>query len=286
MPLSCRQAFQQALREPACLSPASVYDPLSARLAESLGYRMAVLGGSVASYSTLAAPDVMVMTLTEVADQVRRIVRASTLALLVDADHGYGNALNVYRTIEELEHAGAAAVSIEDTLLPQPFGAAKAGEALVSIEEMAGKLRAAVAARRDPDFAIAGRTSALHVEGLEGAVSRARAFAGTGIDALFVIGLQTEMEVRALHEASRLPIIAGPSLKVDSHQRPAMAAAGVAILLQGHQPIAAAAKALCDAYQHLLADGDPKALDVLDKHKMDDLLRTQEFNAMLENFLR
>src|SRR3546814_6317127 len=112
--------FRSALNKPACLSPASVYDPLSARLAESLGYRLGVLGGSIASFSTLAAPDVMVMTLTEVAEQVRRIVRASGLGLLIDADHGYGNALNVYRTIEELEHAGAAAASIEDTLLPQP----------------------------------------------------------------------------------------------------------------------------------------------------------------------
>src|SRR3546814_13365386 len=88
MPLSCRQHFREALNKPACLSPASVYDPLSARLAESLGYRLGVLGWSIASFSTLAAPDLMVMTLTEVAEQVRRIARTSGLGPHIDAETG------------------------------------------------------------------------------------------------------------------------------------------------------------------------------------------------------
>src|SRR5512134_790551 len=105
-----------------CLSPASVYDGLSARVAESVGYQIGMLAGSVASFTTLAAPDLIVLTLTEFAEQIRRIMRASTLSLIVDADHGYGNALNVMRTIRELEHAGVSALSIEDTALPTPFG--------------------------------------------------------------------------------------------------------------------------------------------------------------------
>ena len=88
-----------------CISPASVYDGLSARVAESVGYEVGMLAGSVAANTTLAAPDLIVLTLTEFADQVRRIMRASRLSLIVDADHGYGNALNVMRTVEELEHA-------------------------------------------------------------------------------------------------------------------------------------------------------------------------------------
>src|SRR3546814_5647318 len=101
---------------------------------------------------------------------------------------------------------------------------------------MLGKLKAAVAARRDPDFVIAGRTSALRVEGLEGAIERVRTYAAAGVDALFAIGLETEAEIRALREASGLPIIAGPSLKAGPHERPALAAAGVALPLQGHKP--------------------------------------------------
>src|SRR6202162_1088125 len=119
-----------------CLSPASVFDPLSARIAEAVGFEIGMLAGSVASNTTLAAPDLIVLTLTEFADQIRRIMRVSKLSLVVDADHGYGNALNVMRTVQELEHAGVSALSIEDTLLPTPFGHTK--ETLTSIEEGVG----------------------------------------------------------------------------------------------------------------------------------------------------
>ncbi|MGH8620573.1 MAG: isocitrate lyase/PEP mutase family protein, partial [Burkholderiales bacterium] len=125
-----------------CLSPASVYDALSARVAESVGYELGMLAGSVASNTTLAAPDLIVLTLTEFADQVRRILRASGLSLIVDADHGYGNALNVMRTVEELEHAGVSALSIEDTVLPARFGQAEGTDELISLAEMVGKLKA------------------------------------------------------------------------------------------------------------------------------------------------
>jgi len=156
-----------------CLSPASVYDALSARVAESVGYEIGMLAGSVASNTTLAAPDLIVLTLTEFADQVRRIMRASRLSLIVDADHGYGNALNVMRTVEELEHAGISALSIEDTALPTRFGQAEGTDELISLEETTGKLRAAVAARRDPSLVILGRTAALKVEAFVAALKGA-----------------------------------------------------------------------------------------------------------------
>src|SRR6187551_4065065 len=128
-----RKRFRAVLDGSKCLSPASVYDPLSARVAESVGYEIGMLAGSVASNTTLAAPDLIVLTLTEFADQVRRIMRASNLSLIVDADHGYGNALNAMRTVQELEHAGVSCLSIEDTVLPTPFGQSK--ETLTSIAE-------------------------------------------------------------------------------------------------------------------------------------------------------
>src|SRR5215475_5015835 len=113
-----RKKFRAVLAGTKCLSPASVFDPLSARIAQSVGYEIGLLAGSVASNTTLAAPDLIVITLTEVADQVRRIMRVCNLSLIVDADHGYGNALNVMRTTQELEHAGVSAFTIEDTELP------------------------------------------------------------------------------------------------------------------------------------------------------------------------
>ena len=158
-----RNRLRKLLAGDQCLSPASVYDPLSARVAESVGYEIGMLAGSVASNTTLAAPDLIVLTMTEFADQIRRIMRASTLSLIVDADHGYGNALNVMRTVEECEHAGVSAMSIEDTALPTRFGSTK--EEFLSVEEGVGKMKAALTARQDPSLIIVGRTSALKGEG-------------------------------------------------------------------------------------------------------------------------
>src|SRR5262245_53651741 len=122
-----RKKLRALLAGSKCVSPASVYDPLSARVAEAVGFETGLLLGSMASSTVLAAPDLILLTLTELADSVRRIMRVSTLSLLVDADHGYGNALNVMRTVQELEHAGVSALSIEDTALPIAFEQAVAG---------------------------------------------------------------------------------------------------------------------------------------------------------------
>src|ERR1700742_2548363 len=117
-----RERFRAILSGNRCVHPGSVYDAISARIAEDLGFELGMFAGSVASLAVLGAPDLIVLTLSEFADQAYRIGRAAELPLLVDADHGYGNALNVMRTVEELENSGVAALSIEDTDLPRPFG--------------------------------------------------------------------------------------------------------------------------------------------------------------------
>ena len=154
-----RNRLRAVLAGTECLSPATVYDALSARIAEAVGYELGILSGSVSASTLLAAPDLTVQTLTEFADQVRRIMRVSRLSMLVDADHGYGNALNVMRSVQELEHAGVAALTIEDLAQPPRFGLATDALELISIEEMVGKLRAALHARRDPALVIADRKS-------------------------------------------------------------------------------------------------------------------------------
>src|SRR5213592_4491070 len=168
-----RKQYRRILEGNVCIHPASVFDAMSARMAASLGFEVGMFAGSIASGTVLGAPDLVVLTLTEFADQLRRIARGSDLPLMVDADHGYGNALNVMRTVEELETAGVAALTIEDTVLPTPFG--EKNEALVSIEEMLGKLRAALAARRDPALVIVGRTGALRRGGIAETERRVRA---------------------------------------------------------------------------------------------------------------
>jgi carboxyvinyl-carboxyphosphonate phosphorylmutase len=269
-----------------CLSPASVYDALSARVAESVGYEIGMLAGSVASNTTLAAPDLIVLTLTEFADQVRRIMRASKLSLIVDADHGYGNALNVMRTVEELEHAGVSAISIEDTALPARFGQAEGTDELISLEEMVGKLKAAVAARRDPATVLLGRTAALKVEGKAGAVKRAKAFAATGVDAVFVVGVESVDQVKAVHEAAKLPIMVGSAPA--TIKREDFAAAGARVLLQGHQPLPAAVKALKEVYTHLYHGGAPADLKdrIAPAKEMDALMSGESYKKWQKDYLR
>jgi len=269
-----------------CISPASVYDGLSARVAEAVGYEVGMLAGSVASNTTLAAPDLIVLTLTEFADQVRRIMRASRLSLIGDADHGYGNALNVMRTVEELEHSGVSGMSIEDTVLPTRYGQAEGTDELISTGEMVGKLKAAVAARRDPATVILGRTAALKVEGTEKAVARAKAYAACGVDAIFVVGVESVDQVRAVHEATKLPVMVGSAPA--SIKREDFAAAGARVLLQGHQPLPAAIKALREVYTHLFNGGAPA--DLKDKiapaKEMDELVRGETYKKWQKDYLR
>jgi carboxyvinyl-carboxyphosphonate phosphorylmutase len=232
-----------------CVHPGSVHDPISARIAEQLGFEMGILAGSVASLAVLGAPDIIVLTLSEFADQARRIGRAADLPLLVDADHGYGNALNVMRTVQELETAGIAALTIEDTALPAPYGGG--GAQLLPIEEGVGKIAAALAARDDPSLVIAARTSAVSISGIEDAVARARAYAALGPDALFFTGVTTLGQIDALAAASDLPIILGGVPAALLSDPAALAARRVRICLQGHQPFMASVRAVHDTLKAL-----------------------------------
>ena len=279
-----RNRLRKLLAADQCLSPASVYDPLSARVAESVGYEIGMLAGSVASNTTLAAPDLIVLTMTEFADQIRRIMRASTLSLIVDADHGYGNALNVMRTVEECEHAGVSAMSIEDTALPTRFGSTK--EEFLSVEEGVGKMKAALTARQDPSLIIVGRTSALKGEGVEGALARAKAYAAAGVDAIFLVGVETIDQVKTIHDAVKRPIFVGSAPA--SLKREDFAKAGARILLQGHQPVAAAAKAVREVYEHLFKGGAPADLKskIASNEEMNALTKNDQYKGWQKDFLR
>src|SRR6201996_4608952 len=142
-----RRRFRAILKGDRCYHPASVFDPLSARIAQDLGFEVGMFAGSTASLTVLGAPDLILITLSEFAGQAYRINRAFDVPLLVDADHGYGNALNVMRTVQELETAGVSALTIEDTVLPRAFGERK--PTVISLEEGVGKMRAALAAREE-----------------------------------------------------------------------------------------------------------------------------------------
>src|SRR5260370_1240647 len=202
-----RDALRSVLSGSSCVRPGSVYDAISIRIAQDLGFEVGMFGGSVASLAVLGDPDIALITLTELAEQMRRMSRAASLPVLVDADHGYGNALNVRRTVEELETAGAAGLTIEDTLLPQAYGQAKTQ--LISLEEGVGKMKAALDARHDPALVIMARSGAVSISGLEDTIARAVAYEGTGVDALFFTGVKTRSELEAIAAATKLPIVLG-----------------------------------------------------------------------------
>ena len=252
-----RNRARAVLEGSACIHPASVHDPLSARIAEELGFELGMFAGSTASLAILGAPDHILITLTEFATQARRITRAGGLPLVVDADHGYGNALNVSRTVEELEVAGIAAMSIEDTDLPRPFGAAK--PRLVSITEGVGKMRAAVAARVDKALCIFARTGAMGMTSQEDCLARIRAYNDCGADGIFLTGVTTRSQLDAAAEVARQPLILG-TLSPEISDRDYLASRGVRIALQGHAPSQAAAQAIHATLKALREGTPPGAL--------------------------
>ncbi|MDQ4060529.1 MAG: isocitrate lyase/PEP mutase family protein, partial [Pseudomonadota bacterium] len=229
-------------------------------------------------------PDLIVLTLTEFADQAHRIGRAADLPLMVDADHGYGNALNVMRTVEELETAGVAGLSIEDTLLPRGYGPSGTPQ-LLSVEEGVGKMKAALAARRDPDLVIAARTSAAEITGIEDAVLRATAYEATGVDAMFLVGVKTRDQLEAIASRLRIPIIlggAGASLMDLEY----LSAHNVRICLQGHQPFQAAVRAVYETLKALREGASPADLGMLASGDLiRKVTRADEYERWTREFL-
>jgi len=278
-----RDQFRAILRSNGCIHPASVFDPLSARIAEHLEYELGLLAGSTASLTVLGTPDLVLMTASEFAQQAQRICRAMSLPLLVDADHGYGNALNVARTIEELATVGVAAATIEDTILPLPFGAnGKAG--LISREEGIGKMRAALAARPDPAFAVIGRTSAPMISNIDDTVQRLCAYEQAGVDALFIVGLKSLADLSAIAATTTLPLIlgniAGDLVDAD------LSVHRVRISLQGHSPIMAAVQAVYDTMKALREGASPGQIkNVASSALMNTLTRTAQYDEAMRNFL-
>ena len=176
------------------------FDPLAARLVEEAGFRAVYMTGFGTSAALLGRPDVGLLTMTEMADNAARIAACVDIPLIADADTGYGNPLNVIRTVGVYEAAGVAAIHIEDQVAPKKCGHMD-GKQVIGAGEMAQKVSAAVDARTDPNFAIIARTDARAVEGLDSALDRARRYRDAGADALFIEALVSEAEIEAAARA-------------------------------------------------------------------------------------
>lgn len=184
-----------------------VYDALGARLVEETGFDAVYMTGFGTSASRLGRPDVGLLTMSEMVDNARCIARAVQLPVIADADTGYGNAINVVRTVQEFEQAGVAAIHLEDQVAPKRCGHLD-GKQVVPADEMLSKIRAAVAARSTPEFVLIARTDAAAVEGIDSAINRARHYRDAGADVLFVEAATSEKDIeRVASELADVPLL-------------------------------------------------------------------------------
>lgn len=283
---SRRERFRALLEGNTCVHMASVHDPLAGRIAEELEFEVGTMTGSSASLAILGAPDHMLITLTELAQQVFRVSRACNLPLLIDADDGYGNALNVRRTVEELETAGVAALTIEDTVLPRPYGSSGQGR-VHPIEESVGRMRAALSARQDKRLVIAGRTSAITLTTLDDAIARCIAYEKAGVDAIFLGGAKSREHIEAVSSAIHVPLfLGGEGYDGALYELSYLADRGVRLSSQGHQPIRAAVQAIYETHKALREGANPKNLEgIASAELMARVSREADYGRWTRKFL-
>ncbi|HUC47965.1 MAG TPA: isocitrate lyase/PEP mutase family protein [Xanthobacteraceae bacterium] len=278
-----RERLRAIISGPRCIYPGSVFDPISARIAEDVGFEAGMFAGSVASFTVLGAPDIVMLTLTEFAQQAYRINRAGKLPLFVDADHGYGNALNVKRTVEELETAGVAGLTIEDTSLPTSYGAT--GATLIPIAEGVGKMKAALAGRQDKRLLIIGRTSAMAMTGLEDTIARLKAYEEAGVDMLFMAGVKTRAQLDAVAAAIKLPLFLGGA-GAELYDLDYLSARNVRVCLQGHMPFMAAVNAVYETLKALREGAPPAGIKaVASADLMKQVTRQADYTRWSKEFL-
>lgn len=260
-PSAVRPRLRSLLDAGTPLLAPGAYDCLSARLVEAAGFDVAYMTGFGTAASMIGRPDVGLLTATEMADNARRIAAAVNLPLIADADTGYGNPLNVIRTVREYENAGVAAIQLEDQVAPKRCGH-MSGKAVIPVAEMTAKVEAAAAARTDPDLLIIARTDAAAAEGLDAAIERARRYADAGADLLFVEAPSNLDEVREI--ATRL---AGHRLVfnwVEGGRTPplpleTLAELGFALVLFPIGALLAATRSIQDFLATITRDGTPAA---------------------------
>ncbi len=197
--MTLRQVFKQFLKRDKLLVAPGCFDGLSARLVEEAGFEAAYFSGGAVARS-MGLPDIGLVTMSEVIERAAQVVSAVKIPVIADADTGYGNAINLVRTVREYERVGVATIHLEDQITPKRCGHLD-GKEVISLPEMIKKLEAALASRADPDFCIIARTDARGVHGLDDAISRARAFAQLGVDAVFVEAPQSESELEQIPRA-------------------------------------------------------------------------------------
>ena len=275
-----QKRLRQQLADEAIVVAPGVYDALGAMMAARAGFRALYLSGASISYTQLGSPDIGLTGMDEVAGVIGRIRERVDLPIIVDADAGFGNALNVQRTVRVFERNGASAIQLEDQQLPKRCGHLD-GKKLVSVGEMSGKIKAATDSRADEDTVIIARTDAVTVEGLDAALERSEAYVEAGADMLFVEAVRTEDDMRRVTAqfAGRLPVMAN---MVEGGKTPVLPAAqlagiGFKLVIFPGGLVRAIAKTMNAYFEGLQREGTTSAFkdNMLDFTQLNDLLGTQ-----------
>ncbi|HZY16791.1 MAG TPA: isocitrate lyase/phosphoenolpyruvate mutase family protein [Ramlibacter sp.] len=277
-------SLKALLARPQPLLAPGVYDALSALVAEQAGFEALYLSGASIAYTRLGRSDIGLTTATEVAQTLDLVTARVRLPVIVDGDTGFGNALNVQRTVRAFERAGAAMIQLEDQGFPKRCGHLD-GKALIPVQEMCGKLHAALDARRSADTLLMARTDAVAVEGLQAALERAEQYLACGVDALFIEALRSpqQMQAACARFAGRVPLLAN---MVEGGKTPILAAAelgrlGFRIVIFPGGAVRAVAHTLARYYGTLQQDGTTAALrgQMLDFDGLNEVLGTPELLA-------
>jgi methylisocitrate lyase len=281
----CRTRIHRVLDQVGTLAFAGVFDTLSAKLAQQAGFPMAFVSGYSVAATAIGEPDMGLLTQTEITDRARRICMSVSIPIIVDADTGYGNPLNVYRTVQELIAAGAAGCFLEDQLWPKKCGHMQ-GKRLIEREEYVQKLRAAVEARGDRDFFIVARTDALAVVGMDEAVERILAAREAGADASFIEAPDSIEQLAEIGRRVPKPMVANmiEGGKTPVLPREQLAAMGFQLILYPLAGLFAAAKAIRTVYEQVYRNGTADRTSQMTFAEFNDLIGVAEKYALAERF--
>jgi methylisocitrate lyase len=277
--------FRQAIINNHPLQVVGTINPYCAMMAEQLGHQAIYLSGGGVANASYGLPDLGMTSLNDVIADVQRITSASGLPLLVDIDTGWGGAFNIAKTIRDMEKAGAAAVHIEDQVSQKRCGH-RPNKEIVSIQEMADRIKAAVDARSDSDFFIMARTDSFAQEGLDSAIKRAKAYVEAGADGIFAEAIKTEAHYRAFSEALDVPLLANITEfgETELWNKKQLGEWGCAMVLYPLSAFRAMNKAAESVYKTILVDGDQKAvLDTMQtRMELYDYLGYHDYEQKLD----
>ncbi|RUO72680.1 methylisocitrate lyase [Pseudidiomarina sediminum] len=259
--VSAGAKLRQAIQTESPLQIVGTINAYTAMMAEKVGHKALYLSGAGVANASFGLPDLGMTSLNDVCEDIRRITGATDLPLLVDADTGWGGAFNIARTVKEMTRAGAAGFHIEDQVAQKRCGH-RPNKEIVSQTEMVDRVKAAVDARTDDQFLIMARTDALQQEGLEAAITRAQACVEAGADAIFAEAVHTLEQYQAFTQALNVPVLANITEfgATPLFNKAELAGVGVEMVLYPLSAFRAMNKAALNVYEHLLADGDQKAV--------------------------